>query len=296
MNTIAKNNLKRCNGFSLVEMLAVIAIVYLLFSIICSQTTMALNKAQFTRWRMENRQLAIDPDCLFYVNFEKDTVRGSRLANLARQVAAGELRGWSVGAYQRQEGVIVGSPSLVSVTLPPMEHRAMQFNGIDQRIIFYGTPCATDEVTHMAWVKPYSHRNLGTIVTSPYSTYFHLHSTGALRAYTCWGPATGSYQSSTYDNSTGTVPLNKWSHVAFTEDKTGMRRFYINGKPSGQAQRERGIYPADRYLMIGGGYGAIDVVYYYFHGLLDEIFIFKRALTQSELQRYYDRSKLYFPN
>ena len=141
----------------------------------------------------------------------------------------------------------------------------------------------------MAWIKPAAYVDHGCIVSNYKSVYFQLHSDQKLAGYTYHGPRTGSYLASTYSYSTDTVPLDEWSHVAFTEDKSGMRRFYINGELAGEDQQEATIYPGERYLYI-----ADDDLGAYFNGMIDEIYVFKRALTQRRIQLMYEKGKPWF--
>ena len=82
-------------------------------------------------------------------------------------------------------------------------------------------------------------------------------------------------------SSTGTVNLNTWSHVAVTYDGSN-RTFYINGVMSGS-------YASSGHNILAGefkiGSTASDES---FKGSLDEVMIFNRALSSSEIKALYD--------
>jgi hypothetical protein len=76
------------------------------------------------------------------------------------------------------------------------------------------------------------------------------------------------------------VPTNAWHHVAIVSDGTTVRA-YIDGTQSGSAQN----------LTLGATSGPLQVGAYidgssnsdYFSGTLDEIHIYNRALTATEI-------------
>ena len=75
------------------------------------------------------------------------------------------------------------------------------------------------------------------------------------------------------------MPLNAWTHVALTYDGTTMQ-LYVNGVLAASQARTGSIQASSNPLWIGGNspYGE------YFQGLIDEIRIYNRALTQAEIQ------------
>lgn len=84
-------------------------------------------------------------------------------------------------------------------------------------------------------------------------------------------------------NSTDTIKLNQWSHVAFIYSYTGITRtyrFYVNGKYINGSLGTGGAYIADGSdsLYIGGTIGQAD-----FNGLIDEVRISRYAKSPSDL-------------
>lgn len=79
---------------------------------------------------------------------------------------------------------------------------------------------------------------------------------------------------------TETLPLNDWVHVAGTYDGTTYR-LYVNGNLVGSAPGSLGAVNTD-VLKIGGSGGCN-----YFGGMLDEIAIYNRALSDDEVREIY---------
>ena len=76
-------------------------------------------------------------------------------------------------------------------------------------------------------------------------------------------------------------PLNQWTHLAVTYDGQEMK-FYYNGELEATLAASGRIYTNDMSLAIGGNNVANAE---YFVGVMDEVAIFNRALTQSEIRK-----------
>ncbi len=90
-------------------------------------------------------------------------------------------------------------------------------------------------------------------------------------------------------DSTIAVPVNAWSHVAGTYDGNTLT-LYINGVSAGtfvSGQDPRGPNPVTQGLKIGGRNNPPDDSFP-FQGLIDEVEVFDRALSQQEVQGIYD--------
>ena len=74
-------------------------------------------------------------------------------------------------------------------------------------------------------------------------------------------------------------PVNAWTHVALTYDGATLRLF-VNGTQVASRATTGAIQTTDNPLWIGGNspYGE------YFTGLIDEVRVYNRALTQAEIQ------------
>lgn len=78
-----------------------------------------------------------------------------------------------------------------------------------------------------------------------------------------------------------TPDLNQWYHFALTRSHN-VFTIYVDGEAVGSEESDRPLPEADAPLLIGSAEG------YYFDGLLEEVGIFKRALSASEIMSIYN--------
>jgi hypothetical protein len=160
----------------------------------------------------------------------------------------------------------------------------IDLDGVNDKIqIAHGSSLSvnnTDEITLMAWVNPRSYVDHGTVVTKCMEYYFQIHSDGKVATYTYWDN-NGAHGDSSYFYSNSVVPLNKWTHIAFTEDNTGFRKIYINGQLDKSGQFESSIFASTYILEIGGEETAGGRL---FNGKINDVAIFNRDLSQEEIQ------------
>jgi len=86
----------------------------------------------------------------------------------------------------------------------------------------------------------------------------------------------------------GVVSQNNWTHIAFTWNSPN-GSLYINGVKKSDCELNGSIASySDRALWIGkrGGASSADV---YFNGIIDEVAIYNRALSASEIKNHYDK-------
>ena len=89
----------------------------------------------------------------------------------------------------------------------------------------------------------------------------------------------GTFLSSGPVYGTAVLPLNTWSHLALTYDKVTLR-LYVNGTQVGSAAASADIATSSNPLQIGS-----DSIYgQYFKGRIDEVRIYNRALSATEIQ------------
>ncbi|MEA2163027.1 MAG: large repetitive protein [Thermoanaerobaculia bacterium] len=83
---------------------------------------------------------------------------------------------------------------------------------------------------------------------------------------------------------TWTPTLNTWYHVAFTSDATGLSEtLYVNGAVVGAATNTTAIGYDANPLLIGAEIEN-SITQYFFPGRIDEVTLYNRALSQSEIQ------------
>lgn len=82
--------------------------------------------------------------------------------------------------------------------------------------------------------------------------------------------------------STATISANKWYHVVLVNNRSGEKTFYINGVESGTIEFTTDNVTNDAPLFIGKSSSGD-----YFIGAIDEVRIYRRALSREELRDYY---------
>src|SRR5207249_789931 len=136
------------------------------------------------------------------------------------------------------------------------------------------------EVTIDAWVFPTAFPDfMGIIYPGPTNIWWIQVLSSAQIRFAINDPVSGSA------DSTNTIPLNQWSHVAMSWDGT-TARLYINGIQDPTTLAASGAIPSDAGLSKAiGSRGGIDQ---FFNGLIDEVEIFTRALSQQEVLDIYN--------
>ena len=121
-------------------------------------------------------------------------------------------------------------------------------------------------LTQSAWINPASNVMNGVIATRA-GWYFFQRSTNLMIAAYQFGTVPAGYH-----YSTGTVPLDGWTHVAIAYDGNTLR-FYINGLESGTIEKTGSIsYASLTYTNAPFRIGwDATVGARYWNGLLDEV-------------------------
>ena len=166
---------------------------------------------------------------------------------------------------------------------------AYSFDGIDDKLDVPDSPelNLVNAITISAWIKP-AHEWVqeGRIVCKRYDTWgwgYALQLTGT-RELDTW------LSGSNHATSTSTVPLDTWTHVAVTGGAAdGKIRLYIDGVQDGEATQTGALSPSGYGLRIGAQSQRSDIKSV-FHGSIDEVRIYNRALSESEIKALYDDS------
>lgn len=92
--------------------------------------------------------------------------------------------------------------------------------------------------------------------------------------------------------STNAVPAGKWSHIAVTLDSTGIGKLWINSVPAAQDNILQLLPPATEPIRIGQVLYTAAAPYNgaiidSFNGLIDDVAIYNRALSDAEIQQLY---------
>jgi len=148
----------------------------------------------------------------------------------------------------------------------------------------------TNAMTVEAWVNPAVHGAYHEIVSkwdfggSGGKSYdFAAQPDGKAYLVLC---ADGNDGFDTSVSTTNALPLNVWTHLAATYDGS-IIRIYVNGNLQAAVSYTHGIFPGADDLGIGGTVGLQPAgqAANAFEGMLDEVTLYNRALSASELQQ-----------
>jgi hypothetical protein len=156
---------------------------------------------------------------------------------------------------------------------------ALRFNGTSGMVSVAdaATLDLTNRLTLEAWVQPTAEGGWRTVILKErpsglvYSLYGDENNTGPAGYLTISGDKSVT--------STGALPLNAWTHIAFTYDGATMR-LYVNGVQVKSRAQTGSTAVSSGMLRIGGN----TVWGEYFAGLIDEVRLYNRALSAAEIQ------------
>ncbi|MDN5358449.1 MAG: hypothetical protein PWP76_292 [Candidatus Diapherotrites archaeon] len=191
----------------------------------------------------------------------------------------GKFQGTLNGVHN---GTLINGPQWVK----GVKGAALQFDGVDDyvRVDDFNTVLNKEAITIAAWV--YSDKNTGTNyhITSmfngwsPGQSCFALWSDPSNGYYIMWriqGTSSPSPSASYRDNI-----YHKWVYVTATYSKQdGMLKLYVDGKLVDTESFNEDISDCPQPLFIGRGS--------YWGGMIDEVRIYDRALTDEEVQKLY---------
>ncbi len=172
--------------------------------------------------------------------------------------------------------------------------QTFDFDGVNQYVQAPESPSLdiTDALTLEAWINVKSYTGLSQAIASK------LGGRTAERSYTMFLGNTGEIYFSTISSGTGgtwlvgpTIPLNTWVHVAGVKDSgSTSARLYVDGALAASGAVEHPIYNSAAPFMIGAyaaGFGGWPTEGF-FNGTIDEVSIYNRALTASEIQSIFN--------
>ncbi|HHX93867.1 MAG TPA: LamG domain-containing protein [Tenericutes bacterium] len=161
----------------------------------------------------------------------------------------------------------------------PNDSLSYIFDGVDDfiKIPKYNLP---DNATIALWVKTSTTYGSQIIIGDSHSISFGFHG-NYLIGYAGTNKPTGSY-GSCFKN-------NEWNHLAVTIEN-GNLSYYCNGSKISTGSLNNWIWSESDYAYIGRRTENSDLLPYYFRGNMDDLRIYGRVLSDSEIRSiYYSR-------
>jgi hypothetical protein len=156
---------------------------------------------------------------------------------------------------------------------------ALSFDGLSNSVRVPGSTSLNlgSTMTLSAWIEPTVHQDgWSTIVHRQAENYF-LTAAGDTDLHPAGGGAFGG--STTTVQAPTAIPVGTWSYVTMTYDGATLR-LYVNGTQVATTATGGPAPNSTNPLWIGGNQPFGE----YFEGLIDEIRVYKRVLTQAEIQ------------
>jgi len=162
--------------------------------------------------------------------------------------------------------------------------QALSLNGLNQYVETPVTSASTSK-TLMAWIYPQSSDDVSFIESV-------IDSDVPLQYGTGWGLDNGYIKVAADDlfwTPSRAIALNQWQHIAVTYSPTELKLYY-NGALVDSKAYTQGAIAAANYKIGKSNANAL-----FFHGRIDEVRIYNRVLTQSEVTDLYGREATTIP-
>jgi hypothetical protein len=231
------------------------------------------------------KRLFIGLICCFFLSFQVEAALNNGLvAYYGFDGNANDLSG------NNHNGTLMNGANFVQGRIG----KAVSFDGVNDYVNCGNDPAFNilGEITLSAWVYPREGSRIQCLISKFYSNGrqdnpfdFRFAGDSSLPKLMM---VRADAQIHNYFWSTQSIPLNSWSYVAVTVTPSGQGSFYINGQYAGGGAIS--ISPTGNTHEVWIGRRDWDpelLSYHFYNGLIDEMRIYNRALTQDEIISLY---------
>jgi prepilin-type N-terminal cleavage/methylation domain-containing protein len=178
-------------------------------------------------------------------------------------------------------GTLVNGPTWVD----GKSGKALNFDGTTKYVEVLDSPdfdVSQKGFTYMAWIKPSAFTQTYNMFMGHYLPYFNVRSSKVLHMSMNANGAQRSVLGATV------LDEDTWYFAASTYDENGYMRVYLNGSQDGIAGPFLSPGNYDYNFYIGKWYSGTS---YPFSGIVDDVVVYNRALTPSEIMAAYKATK-----
>lgn len=286
---------KRCHGrkyFTLIELIVVISIMGVLAGLGIPSMVKSKERARYVRWLSFNNQWNSDPSTVINYNFEntdfKTNYQGTYLPALYNSTTACDAKNFVQSDYH---GILMSGPEWKRGGRWKTKN-CLQFNGRNSFVFIPGSSSIDfdtekDDFTIETWVNL---DNLNGLA----QTFFSKCEWYAISQYDAYltsnrlevdvGKGTAAWLSPKPE-------ANKWLNIVLTSE-AGKFQLYLNGQAmtnkstagTNPSSVEKTSYP----FILGAASISGNTRNYFLQGRMDELTVFKRALTPGEIKDFYE--------